>query len=57
MFTLERRDVVASALEDYRSGRGILADHLIGRCGEAAAADVTLTFDRDLHRNPLFAPP
>ncbi len=57
VFTIERRDIVGAAVADYRSGRGSLADHLIGRSGEAAGAATTLTFDRDLRGHPLFATP
>jgi predicted nucleic-acid-binding protein len=47
-FELESKDELTQALHDYRIGKGDLSDYLIGRLGDRAGCEVTLTFDRAL---------
>ena len=53
-FAFEDRDVLQRALDDYRTGKGGMADYLIGRTGESVGCGKTLTFDRALKQDPLF---
>jgi predicted nucleic-acid-binding protein len=53
-FTIEQRDVVRRALEDYREGKGDFADYLIGHHGLEAGCRATATFDRRLRGSALF---
>ncbi len=49
-FQFEDRDLLWQALTDYRTGNGDFSDHLIGRIGDRAGCQHTLTFDRSLKR-------
>ena len=53
-FTIDEKDVVRRALEDYREGKGDFADYLIGYDGQEAGCQATATFDRRLRGSPLF---
>jgi predicted nucleic-acid-binding protein len=55
-FEVESRELVRHAVARYREGSGGFADHLVGLRNRAAGCDVTLTFDRALHRSSDFAP-
>lgn len=48
MFVVEREAAVTRALAAYRTGKGDLADYLIGEVSRELGADETVTFDRDL---------
>jgi predicted nucleic-acid-binding protein len=47
-FDVAGRNVVRSAVEDYRTRKADFADCLIGRTNEAAGCRETVTFDRRL---------
>lgn len=53
-FEIESKDLLHHALKDYSSGRGDLADYLIGRINQAEGCGTTLTFDRALRNNAIF---
>ena len=53
-FRFEDKDLLSQALTDYRTGNGDFADHLIGRIGNRAGCQHTLTFDRSLKRSSHF---
>ena len=57
VFVIQERPLVRQALEDFRLGRTEFADHLIGRCCEAAGCSETLTFDNVLAASPGFRRP
>lgn len=44
--SIERRDVVAAALDAYERGGPGFSDHVIGRLNAGAGARTTLTFDK-----------
>lgn len=54
LFELQDRQLVASALDDYRGGIGGFADHLIAWLDRRAGCTTTLTFDADLAALPGF---
>ena len=56
-FVVEEAENVVRALDRWESGRGDLADYLIGIRNEEAGCHVTLTFDRVLTGDPGFAEP
>ena len=47
-FEVLEKDLLWSALEDYRRGPGDFSDYYIGRRHHQAGAEHTLTFDRHL---------
>jgi predicted nucleic-acid-binding protein len=53
-FTIDEKDVVRRALDDYREGKGDFADYLIGWHGREAGCRATATFDRRLKGSALF---
>lgn len=53
-FTILDKEIVWSAWDDYRSGKGDFADYLIGRANRRFGADHTVTFDKALKGNKLF---
>lgn len=53
-FEIESKDILHHALNDYSSGRGDLADYLIGRINQAEGCSTTLTFDRELKNSVIF---
>ena len=53
-FCFEDRPRVATALALYQTGKGDLADYLIGLRGEAVGARTTFTFDRNLRDDSRF---
>jgi predicted nucleic-acid-binding protein len=44
---IERADIVSQALRKFSASRADFADCLIERCGEAAACEYTVTFDKN----------
>lgn len=52
-FSIEDKDLVRAALEDYRRGPGDFSDYLIGRRNQRAGCHDTATFDRKL-KSDLF---
>ena len=53
-FDIETKDIVRQAVHDYASGRGDIADYLIGRTNHSQGCDQTATFDRSLKGSPFF---
>ena len=53
-FTLEDRDLVREAVEEFASGRGGFADYLIGFRNRKAGCHRTATFDRALGESDRF---
>jgi predicted nucleic-acid-binding protein len=53
-FQVQDRARLVAALRSYQTGRADLSDYLIGLAGNAAGADMTLTFDRALRPDPAF---
>ena len=53
-FTIDEKDVVRRAVDDYRSGKGDFADYLIGHHGQESGCRTTATFDRQLKGSALF---
>ncbi|MBI1747664.1 MAG: type II toxin-antitoxin system VapC family toxin [Acidobacteria bacterium] len=51
---IEAKDIVRQAVQDYRRGRGDLADYLIGRSNQAQGCEVTASFDRALKNSSSF---
>jgi predicted nucleic-acid-binding protein len=47
-FEIPEKEVVWSAWNDYRLGKGDFADYLIGRANERLGVQYTVTFDRGL---------
>jgi predicted nucleic-acid-binding protein len=47
-FSIENRDAVRQALEDFRNGSADFADCIIGRTNRNLECENTLTFDRNL---------
>lgn len=54
-FAIEDRDLVREALEEFRVGRGDVADYVLGARNRAAGCTDTVTFDRSLKGSGLFA--
>lgn len=53
-FTIEDRDLVGEAVEEFAAGKAGFADCLIGVRNRAAGCEATATFDRALRGNPAF---
>lgn len=53
-FEFDHKDQLWQAWKDYRGGKGDFADYLIGRLGQSAGCEATLTFDLALDGGPLF---
>jgi len=53
-FDFDHKDQLWQAWQDYRAGKGDFADYLIGRLGQVAGCEETLTFDGALEGSPLF---
>jgi predicted nucleic-acid-binding protein len=53
-FEIEIKDIVRQAVHDYRSGKGDIADYLIGRINNDRGCESTATFDRTLRNNSNF---
>lgn len=53
-FSIEHRELVRQALQDYRKGKGGFSDHLIGQLHKAAGCRHSVTFDRALASSPQF---
>ena len=53
-FHFANKDQLWISLADYRSKKGDLAGHLMGRVGHKAGCRETLTFDSRLKNNPVF---
>ena len=55
LFSFDDRDLLRSALEEYREGSGDFADYVIGRRDIRAGCERTVTFDRSLTDGPSFS--
>ena len=55
LFAFEDRDLLRSALAEYRDGTGDFADYVIGARNAKAGCDETATFDRALADSDRFA--
>jgi predicted nucleic-acid-binding protein len=53
-FAFEDKDLLRTALEDYRNSKADFADCLIGRSHQALECDTTVTFDVSLKGLPTF---
>ena len=53
-FSIEDKDLVCRALEDYREGSGDFADYLIGWRNRKSGCEETTTFDLNLKGCDLF---
>ncbi len=51
---IERKDVARQALQDYKNGKGDIADYLVGRINQAHGCDTTATFDKVLKKSTMF---
>lgn len=47
-FEFESKDLLRSALSEYRSGKADFADYLIGKVNKAKGCNHTISFDRSL---------
>ena len=47
-FEFESKDLLRSALSDYRSGKADFADYLIGKVNKSEGCNHTISFDRSL---------
>jgi len=54
-FSIEDKDLVLRAFDDYRRGAGDFADHLIGWRNRKSGCEKTVTFDRNLKNSDLFS--
>ena len=54
IFSFEDRELLRSALADYRSGPGDFSDYVIGRRNARAGCEQTVTFDRPLEGQRSF---
>ena len=52
--SIEDRDLVARAVDEFREGKAGLSDYLVGVKNRAAGCDVTVTFDRALRASEAF---
>ena len=55
LFSFDDRELLRSALEEYREGRGDFADYIIGRRNIRAGCERTVTFDRSLAGSAAFS--
>ena len=53
-FEISEKDLLWSALADYRSGKGDFSDYYLGRANATAGAKLTLSFDSALKGEPHF---
>jgi len=53
-FEFDRKDELTQSLHDYRAGKGDFSDYLIGRLGDRAGCEATLTLDRALADSRCF---
>ncbi len=54
IFSFDDRELLRSALTDYRNGPGDFSDYVIGRRNTRAGCEHTVTFDRPLNRERSF---
>ena len=54
LFSMDDRDIVREAAAAYRTGKGDLADYLLGSRNRTAGCRATVTFDRALKGSDLF---
>lgn len=54
IFAFDDRELLRSALTDYRNGPGDFSDYVIGRRNARAGCEHTVTFDRPLNREQSF---
>jgi predicted nucleic-acid-binding protein len=55
--TFDSPDQLSRALAAFEQGRGDLADYVIRERAKAAECDCVATFDKSLHKEPLFRSP
>ena len=53
-FTFEDKALLTKCLHDYQHKKGDFADYAIGRTGEKAGCNQTLSFDKALKDDPRF---
>ncbi|MFH1434276.1 MAG: type II toxin-antitoxin system VapC family toxin [Pseudomonadota bacterium] len=51
---IEMKDIARQALQDYKNGKGDIADYLVGRINRAHGCDTTATFDKALKKSGMF---
>lgn len=54
LFSFDDRELLRTALADYRDGSADFSDCVIGRRNARAGCEHTVTFDRSLHDHPTF---
>jgi len=54
LFSFDDRELLRSALSDYRDGSADFSDYVIGRRNSRAGCQHTVTFDRSLKGGPAF---
>lgn len=54
LFSFDDRELLRSALAEYRDGSGDFADYVIGRRNARAGCQDTVTFDRSLNDGATF---
>ena len=54
IFSFDDRELLRSALLDYRQGKGDFSDYMIGRRNARAGCENTVTFDRSLRDGSSF---
>jgi predicted nucleic-acid-binding protein len=54
IFAFDDRELLRSALNDYRNGPGDFSDYVIGRRNLRAGCEHTVTFDRPLNKERSF---
>lgn len=54
LFSFDDRELLRSALADYRDGSADFSDYVIGRHNARAGCQHTVTFDRSLRDGPTF---
>jgi len=55
LFSFSNRELLRSALEEYRAGDADFADYVIGARNRRAGCEQTLTFDRSLGKSAAFS--
>lgn len=51
---IEMKDIARQALQDYKTGKGDIADYLVGRINQEHGCDTTATFDKVLKKSSVF---
>jgi predicted nucleic-acid-binding protein len=55
LFSFNNRELLHSALEEYRAGDADFADYVIGARNIKAGCEQTITFDRSLRKSDAFS--